>query len=77
LKLIPNKRNSPLGMGGLDTLILATIDKLKVNTIATHHKNILALKSYRRIGPVFDPPLILEIGEGLNNLDFQEKLKQI
>ena len=71
------KKFSPFGIGGRDTLILATMDKLKVNTIATHDKNILALTSYRRIDPVFDPPLILEIGDGLNNRDFQEKLKQI
>ncbi|MHA1660937.1 MAG: hypothetical protein ACTSUT_17645, partial [Promethearchaeota archaeon] len=59
------------------TLILATMDELKVNTIATHDKNILTLKKYRRIDPVFDPPLILESGEDFNKQDFQEKINQI
>ncbi|MBA7637858.1 hypothetical protein ES703_45507 [subsurface metagenome] len=68
---------SPMGIGGRDTLILATMDRLKVSTIATHDKNILTLKSYRRIDPVFEPPLILEIGEDLNNQNFQEKLNHI
>ncbi len=71
------KKYSPLGIGGRDTIILATMDRLKVSTIATHDKNILTLKSYRRIDPIFDPPLILEIGEKFNNQDFQEKLKHI
>jgi len=71
------KKYSPLGIGGRDTLILATMDRLKVSTIATHDKNILALKNYKRIDPVFDPPLILEIDEDFDNQDFQEKLKNI
>ncbi|KKN19030.1 hypothetical protein LCGC14_0949900 [marine sediment metagenome] len=71
------KKYSSLGIGGRDTIILATMDRLKVSTIATHDKNILTLKSYRRIDPIFDPPLILEIGEEFNNQDFQEKLKHI
>jgi len=71
------KTYSPMGIGGRDTLILATMDRLKVSTIATHDKNILALSSYRRIDPVFDPPLILEIDEDFNNQNFQEKLNHI
>ncbi len=71
------KKYSPLGIGGRDTLILATMDRFKVSTIATHDKNILALKNYKRIDPVFDPPLILEIDEDFDNQDFQEKLKKI
>ena len=71
------KKYSPLGIGGRDTLILATMDRLKVSTIATHDKNILALKNYKRIDPVFEPPLILEIDEDFDNQDFQEKLKNI
>ena len=39
--------------------------------------HILALSSYRRIDPVFDPPLILEIDEDFNNQNFQEKLNHI
>ena len=71
------KEYSSMGIGGRDTLILATMDELKVNTIATHDKNILTLKKYRRIDPVFDPPLILESGEDFNKQDFQEKINQI
>ena len=68
---------SSLGLGGRDTIILATMDRLKVLTIATHDKNILSLKSYRRIDPIFDPPLILEIDDDFNNQDFQAKLINI
>ena len=71
------KKYSALGIGGRDTLILASMDRLKVSTIATHDKNVLALKNYKRIDPVFDPPLILEIDDDFNNKDFQEKLKNI
>lgn len=66
---------SPLGIGGRDTLILATMDRLKVSTIATHDKNILKLKKYKRIDPVFDPPLILEIDEEFNEKNFKDKLE--
>lgn len=71
------KEYSSLRIGGRDTLILATMDRLKVSIIATHDKNILALKKYKRIDPVFDPPLILEIDEKFDNQDFQENLKNI
>lgn len=71
------KKYSPLGIGGRDTLILATMDRLKVSTIATHDKNILALKNYKRIDPVFETPLILEIDEDFDNQDFQEKLGKL
>jgi hypothetical protein len=71
------KDYSSLGIGGRDTLILATMDRLKVQTIITHDKNVLALNQYKRIDPVFNPPLILGIGEDFNFQDFQEKLKNI
>ena len=71
------KNYSSLRIGGRDTLILATMDRFKVSTIATHDKNILALKKYKRIDPVFDPPLILEIDEDLDNQEFKEKLENI
>ncbi len=41
------------------------------------YKNILSLKNYKRIDPVFDPPLIIEINEDFNNQNFQNKLKNI
>ncbi len=63
------KKFSAMGIGGRDVLILATMDRLKVSTIATHDKNILALKEYRRIDPVLNPPLKLEIGEKFDEKD--------
>ncbi|MBN1800089.1 MAG: PIN domain-containing protein [Candidatus Lokiarchaeota archaeon] len=71
------KNYSPLGIGGRDTLILSTMNRMKVSTIATHDKNILALKKYKRIDPVFDPPLILEIDEEFDKKLFEEKIKNI
>ena len=71
------KNYSSLGIGGRDTLILATMDRLKVTTIYTHDKNILILENYKRIDPVFDPPLIFEIEEKFNEKIFQERLKEL
>jgi len=71
------KAYSLLGIGGRDTLILATMDRLKVSTIATHDKNILSLKKYRRIDPAFDPPLILEINEEFDENDYKLRLENI
>ncbi len=71
------KAYSSMGIGGRDTLILATMDRLKVSIVATHNKNILTLKKYKRIDPVFDPPLVLEIDEDFNVQEYQEKLKNI
>ena len=66
---------SALGIGGRDTLILATMDRLKISTIATHDKNILALRNYKRIDPVFDPPLVLEIDEEFDEKNFKDRLE--
>jgi len=71
------KNYSTIGIGGRDTLILATMDRLKVSTIYTHDKNILTLMNYKRIDPVFYPPLIFETNEKFNDQVFQEKLKGI
>ncbi len=71
------KNYSILGIGGRDTLILATMDRVKVLTIYTHDKNILTLQNYKRIDPVFDPPLILEINEKFNEQVFRERLKEL
>ncbi|MGV9198881.1 MAG: type II toxin-antitoxin system VapC family toxin [Promethearchaeia archaeon] len=67
--------HSQLGIGGRDTLILSTMDRLKVSTIATHDKSILKLKKYKRIDPVFKPPLILDIHEDFDESDYKLRLK--
>ncbi|MHA1147459.1 MAG: type II toxin-antitoxin system VapC family toxin [Promethearchaeota archaeon] len=69
------KDHSQLGIGGRDTLILSTMDRLKVSTIATHDKNILKLKKYRRIDPAFKSPLILDINEEFDEKDFKLRLE--
>ena len=71
------KDYSKLGIGGRDTLILSTMDRLKVSTIATHDKNILKLKKYIRIDPVFKTPLILDINEEFDEKDFKLRLENI
>lgn len=71
------KNYSILGIGGRDTLILATMDKFGLKTIATHDKNILALDEYKRIDPVFNPPLVLEEGERFNEIEFKTKLMEL
>ncbi|MBD3196997.1 MAG: PIN domain-containing protein [Candidatus Lokiarchaeota archaeon] len=70
-----NKLTS-LGIGGRDALILETMDRFNVSTIATHDKNILKLNKYKRIDPVFESPLILEKYEEFNEQIFKEKMKE-
>ncbi|MHA1273773.1 MAG: type II toxin-antitoxin system VapC family toxin [Promethearchaeota archaeon] len=71
------KKYVQLGIGGRDTLILTSMDKMNIKTIATHDKNILTLKEYKRIDPVFDPPLIFEIGEAFNYQEFKLRLNKL
>jgi len=71
------KKYRTIGIGGRDALIIATMERMEIQTIATHDKNILSFKKFRRIDPVFDPPLILEIGEVFDSLDFRQKIEQI
>jgi len=71
------KDHSQLGIGGRDTLILSTMDRLKVSTIATHDKSILKLKKYKRIDPVFKSPLILEINEEFDEKNYKLRLENI
>jgi len=66
-----------LGIGGRDALILTTMDRLKVSTIATHDKNILKLIKYKRIDPVFKSPLILNVGDEFDEEVFGKKLKNL
>ena len=65
------------GIGGRDALILATMEHVDVQTIATHDKNLLALTQFKRIDPVFDPPLVLDIGKEFDLKDFHTKIEQL
>ena len=39
------------------------MEKSGVQTLVTHDKDMLKQRSFRRIDPVFNPPLILEIDQ--------------
>ena len=71
LNILKNYR--PQGIGGRDSFILATMHQHGIDTIVTHDKNILMLFELKRIDPVFDPPLILDIGEKFNYEGFKAK----
>lgn len=62
------------GIGGRDALILSTMERLQIQSVATHDKNLLSLKELHRIDPVFDPPLELEIGSEFDNEEFKQKI---
>jgi predicted nucleic acid-binding protein len=51
------------GIGGRDALIIASMQRHHVNTIATHDKNMLKLTQFIRIDPAASPFLKLDIGE--------------
>jgi predicted nucleic acid-binding protein len=61
LEILQQKRN--LGIGGRDALILASMESFQISRMVTHDKKFLMLEELERIDPVFDPPLILKIGE--------------
>lgn len=65
------------GIGGRDALIISTMERLQVQSIATHDKNLLSLKEFHRIDPVFDPPLELEIGSEFDIEEFKQKVSQL
>jgi len=69
IKLLKKYHSS--GIGGRDSLILASMDRKQVTTILTHDKNLLGLNHLHRIDPVFDPPLKLKIGENFNPKEFK------
>ncbi|MEX2725734.1 MAG: type II toxin-antitoxin system VapC family toxin [Candidatus Sigynarchaeum springense] len=52
-----------LGIGGRDTLIIASMQRHGIDCIATHDKNMLKLTRFRRIDPAVSPPLNLAIGD--------------
>lgn len=64
------------GIGGRDALLMATMLKFNVSTIVTNDKNLLSLVELRRIDPIFNPPLILEIGENFNSVTYEELVKK-
>jgi len=73
--LLKKLRNT--GVGGRDAIIVASMERFGVNTIVTHDKNILALESYHRIDPVFDPPLELHVNDVFDSEDFKSKMNDL
>ncbi|MHA2294894.1 MAG: type II toxin-antitoxin system VapC family toxin [Candidatus Hodarchaeales archaeon] len=71
------KKFHPHGIGGRDSLILATMRKNGIKTIVTHDKNILAISDIKRIDPVFDPPLEVLPGEGFDHEEFEKRLVNV
>ncbi len=70
-------KNRIKGIGGRDALILATMEQEQVNTLVTHDKNLLELVNLRRIDPVFNPPLIIEIGEKFDPNEFKRRIQSL
>lgn len=70
-------KNRLKGIGGRDAVILATMEQEQVNTLFTHDKNLLELQNLHRIDPVFNPPLILEIGEKFDQKEFKRRIKNM
>lgn len=70
-------KNRIKGIGGRDALILATMEQEQINTLLTHDKNLLELLNLRRVDPVFNPPLILEIGENFDPNEFKRRIQSL
>ncbi|MFW9915260.1 MAG: type II toxin-antitoxin system VapC family toxin [Candidatus Thorarchaeota archaeon] len=66
-----------LGIGGRDAVLLATMKRGEVQTLATHDKSLLRVHEFSRIDPVFDPPLDLSPGEPFQEKLFQARLKEL
>ncbi len=75
LKIVEKNRNK--GIGGRDALILATMEQEQVNTLVTHDKNLLELLNVRRIDQVFNPPLLLEVGEKFDQIEFKKRIQEL
>lgn len=71
------KYNRSKGIGGRDCLILSTMNLSKVEILVTHDKNLLMLEKFKRIDPVFNPPLILEKNQEFNVEEYQKRLNSI
>ncbi len=63
------------GIGVRDASIITTMLDNCVTNLVTHDRNLLSIKDFKRIDPVFSPPLTLEIDEPLDFMIFKEKLK--
>ena len=70
------KTFAPIGIGGRDALILATMEKFQLKTIVTLDKNLLALTELKRIDPVFKPPMLLEPEEDFNYEKFKTMIRE-
>ena len=75
LKIVAKNRKK--GIGGRDAVILAMMEQDQIETIITHDKNILKLNNLRRIDPVFNPPLILEITEDFDQEQFKKRIQEL
>jgi len=65
------KTNRSQGIGGRDSLIISTMTLNNVEVLVTHDKNLLRLTQFSRIDPVFNPPLVLEINQPLDEAEFK------
>jgi predicted nucleic acid-binding protein len=61
--LVQLKKVRMTGIGGRDMMILVTMEKNGIDTLVTHDKNLLAQSKYKRVDPVMNPPLVLQVGE--------------
>ena len=59
------------GIGGRDSSIISTMTLNNVEVLVTHDKNLLRLTQFSRIDPVFNPPLVLEINQPLDEAEFK------
>ncbi len=66
------KKYRSKGIGGRDCLIISTMSSHNVNILVTHDKNLLKSTQFKRIDPVFNPPMILEKNKPLNLEEFKE-----
>jgi len=57
------KKYQDEGVGGRDCVILASMFDNKIDTIVTHDKNFLKITNIKRIDPVEDPPIVLNINQ--------------
>ena len=71
------KKIGNAGIGGRDSLILATMRMKNIKKIATHDKDILRIVDIERIDPVFNPPMVFKEGEEFDEINFKERIKEL
>lgn len=64
------------GIGGRDAILMATLMKFNIKTIVTNDKNLLSLTEFRRINPIFNPPMVLEIGKNFDFVKYKKMLQK-